>query len=182
MNEMNQSLQTIFSQLNSYLAEFTGSGFSKNRAEEVLSLLDREDASPLGRIFKTFGCGRFDRSAVALGLLTAVCSEASERVVKLCGGVTPALVAALFFGSRDVAPFADSLQAYAPLGRLFLNVAPRCDAVMRIRDYVVEYALNGTLFDECFLPLDTETELVPLRSQQNAEQEIISFLEKYDTA
>ena len=178
---MTQNPQTVFSQLNSYLSEFAGSGFSKSRAEEVLSLLDREDASPLGRVFITFGCNSFEKAAVALGLLTAVCTEASENAVKLCGSVTPSLVAALFFGTGDVAPFADSLQEYSPLGRLFMNVAPRCDAPMRLRDFAVEYALNGTLYDDCFLPLDAEEkEVVPLKSQQNAEQELISYLEKYD--
>ena len=180
---MTENLQNVFSQLNGCLAAFSEAGYSADKAEEVLSLLDREDDLPLFRVFNAFGCNRFEKAAVALGLLTAVSSEASERAARLCGGMKPSLVAALFFGMGDIAPFADSLQTYAPLGRLFDNVAPRCDAPIRIRDFVVDYALNGTLYDECFLSVeDEENELVPLRSQQNAERELISILEKSDTS
>ncbi len=134
-----------------------------------------------------FGCGRFETGALALGVLTSVSSAAAEKARGICGApsgtVTPSLVSAVFFGLADIAPFSDSLQAYSPLGRLFRGTAPRCDAPMQIREYICGYALNGTLFDESFLPrVEEEKRQVPLASQNRAVKDLVSYLEKSDLA
>ena len=184
---MTDDLRIILSKLNTYLADFAVAGYSADKAEEILSLLDKEEGSPVGRIYSVFGCERFDMGAIALGLLVSVSADASRLAYELCGVhggcITPRLVAAVLFGTRDIAPFTGYLQSYSPLGRLFTGVTPSCNAEMRIRETVSGYALGGALYDDSFLPrADTPAELVPLCSQQEAEKELVSFIEKSDAS
>ena len=184
---MTDDLRSILSQLNTYLTDFAHTGYSADKADEILSLLDKDDGSPLSRIYSVFGCGGFEKGALALGLLVSVSADASRLAYELCGVrggcITPRLTAGMLFGARDITPFTEYLQSYSPLGRLFTEVSPRCDAEMRLRESVSEYALNGTLYDDSFLPRESApAELIPLRSQQEAEKELISFLEKNNSA
>ena len=182
---MNNNLRETLLQLNRYLKAFSESGFHAESAEAVLSLLEKEDASPLSRVTLRFCTDRFERGTVILGLLISVSAGAARLVSGLCGTrpgyFTPSLTAALFFGAGDILPFAESLEDDAPLERLMQGAAPYYDAPMRLREYVGEYLLGGTVFDRSFLPReDGDNEQVPLQGQSDAEKELLSFIENSD--
>lgn len=182
---MTNNLRETLSQLNRCLTEFSDSGCSGERVGEILSLLETEDDSPLSRVLTRFCRTPFERGTVAFGLLISVSLKAASLASSLCGTpagrFSPSLIGAMLFGAGDVLPFMDDLAPYAPLDRLMEGVAPYCDASMRLKGFVSEYILSGSVFDESFQSAEADEQVfVPLQSQLNAEKELLSFLQNSD--
>ena len=179
-------MKEILSSLNRYLSGFSDNGYSREKAREILDLCQRGNTSPLSHVIRTFECNRFDTAGIIAGLLFSVSSEAAETASSLFGvrrgSLSPEVIAALFFGTRDILPFASSLSEYSPLSRLMSGTRCTACAEMQLLPFVVDYLINGVIFDEAFLYEEEMAELVPLPSQKKTIDEISSLIAHQDTA
>lgn len=182
---MTEELKNALSLLNSYLSDFTEKGYDADRAGGILSVLRTESGNTLLRVSSLFGCNDFETTVLVLCLLVSISGQAAKTASSLCpaprGAVTPSLAGALFFSTEDIIPFLDSLQEYSPLDSLLDGVRPVYNAQLTIKGFVSDYLVNGSLFDEAFLPLEqSKIKLVPLSSQEQAINDIVSFIRSAD--
>lgn len=183
---MSQRYDMLFKALDEYLRAFSENGFDAGGAESLAALIEQGGDTPLDNVIHVFGCGRFEAFALLTGAFVSADAKYGSLLARFGAEpshITPAAVAAVFFGISDIIPFIGCLSESSPLARLFDGVCPDAAAQLSLKGSIACYIFTGELYDPLFdLSEDDTPEYIPLESEENASAELCSLLAGLDHA
>lgn len=154
---MNKSYSRLTDAVRRYLQDFAESGYSSAGAETLAASLQADTATPLHALFSVFGCGDFERMAIAFGFAVrtdAACAALiAEAFGTPVGTVSPQALCTLILGEDRVADCAAFFTEEGLLHRLFDGTSPVFCASMTLKASVFAYLLNGTVPQKYLTPL-----------------------------